>query len=193
MIIEATRRRALGCTDLLLLTTTASLHLEPVRTLALSTRHTVRWGGLSPLELADVRASGVRLFRMPKGMAGTLVSAYETALLFVQPALFRRVSSAAAERNIRFLRDHAPGSLGVGAFEKRSTTDVIPDEADVEDGDMLCILRLDGLDPLMNWGTGGGCGHNIMALRFGGVLHIVESQQKSGYWPKVSKQVSNTT
>ena len=67
--------------------------------------------------------------------------------------LTRRVSSAAAERNIRFLRDHAPGSLGVGAFEKRSTTDVIPDEADVEDGDMLCILRLDGLDPLINWGT----------------------------------------
>ena len=98
VIIEATRRRALGCTDLLLLTTTASLHLEPVRTLALSTRHTVRWGGLSPLELADVRASGVRLFRMPKGMAGTLVSAYETALLFVQPALFRCVGSAAVVR-----------------------------------------------------------------------------------------------
>lgn len=93
MSIEATRRRALGCTDLLLLTTTASLHLEPVRTQALSTRHTVRWGGLSPLELADVRASGVRLFRMPKGMAGTLVSAYETALLFVQPQLFRHIVS----------------------------------------------------------------------------------------------------
>ena len=60
-----------------------------MRTLALSARHVVTWNGLVPLELADVRASGVRLFRMPEGMAGTLVSAYETALLFAQPQLFR--------------------------------------------------------------------------------------------------------
>ena len=71
-----------------------------------------------------------------------------------------------------------------GACRTVCTQEVLPDEADIGDGDQLCVLRLDGLDPLINWGTGGMCGHTVMALRFDGALHIVESQAKSGYWPK---------
>lgn len=58
----------------------------------------------------------------------------------------------------------------------------IPDE-DINSGDMFCILRLDGLDPLISWGTASPCGHTTMALRIRGILYIVESQTKSSYWP----------
>jgi hypothetical protein len=43
-------------------------------------------------------------------------------------------------------------------------------------------MRLDGLDPLIMYGTGGHVGHTVMALRIEGELYIVESQD-GWYWP----------
>jgi len=36
-------------------------------------------------------------------------------------------------------------------------------------------MRLDGLDPMIMYGTGSKIGHNTMALRFDGELYVVES------------------
>lgn len=44
------------------------------------------------------------------------------------------------------------------------------------------MLRLDGLDPMIMYGTGSHSGHSVMALRMEGNLYIVESQD-SWYWP----------
>lgn len=51
------------------------------------------------------------------------------------------------------------------------------------------IMRLDGLDPLIMWGTGGHGAHCVMALRFEGdpELYIVESQD-AWYWPTAGIQ-----
>jgi len=43
-------------------------------------------------------------------------------------------------------------------------------------------MRLDGLDPIIMYGTGSHAGHSTMALRFEGELYIVESQD-AWYWP----------
>ena len=43
-------------------------------------------------------------------------------------------------------------------------------------------MRLDGLDPMIMYGTGSRVGHNVMALRFEGELYVVESQD-AWYWP----------
>lgn len=43
-------------------------------------------------------------------------------------------------------------------------------------------MRLDGLDPLIMYGTGSHVGHCVMALRSDGELYIVESQD-AWYWP----------
>lgn len=43
-------------------------------------------------------------------------------------------------------------------------------------------MRLDGLDPMIMYGTGAKIGHNVMALRFDGELYVVESQD-AWYWP----------
>ena len=43
-------------------------------------------------------------------------------------------------------------------------------------------MRLDGLDPMIMYGTGSRSGHSVMALRFDGELYIVESQD-AWYWP----------
>ena len=43
-------------------------------------------------------------------------------------------------------------------------------------------MRLDGLDPMIMYGTGSRSGHSVAALRMDGNLYIVESQD-AWYWP----------
>jgi len=59
---------------------------------------------------------------------------------------------------------------------------VIIDESDIHSGDFLVILRLDGLAPLIMYGTGAHASHCAMALWFDDELYIAESQGGS-YWP----------
>jgi len=56
------------------------------------------------------------------------------------------------------------------------------DESTIKSGDYFAIMRLDGLDPMIMYGTGSHSGHTVMALRFDGELYIVESQD-APYWP----------
>lgn len=60
-------------------------------------------------------------------------------------------------------------------LEERHTQKVMIDESAIQSGDYLAVLRLDGLDPMIMYGTGSHSGHSVMALRFGGELYIVES------------------
>lgn len=61
--------------------------------------------------------------------------------------------------------------------------------SNLKSGDVLAIFRLDGVDPLIMYGTGSTIGHCTMALWFDGELYIVEAQD-SPYWP--TKNVQRT-
>jgi hypothetical protein len=56
------------------------------------------------------------------------------------------------------------------------------DENLIQSGDFLSITRLDGVDPIIMYGSGSHAGHSVMALRFDGELYIIESQD-GWYWP----------
>jgi hypothetical protein len=59
---------------------------------------------------------------------------------------------------------------------KRETTKVEIDESLIHSGDFLAVTRLDGLDPLIMYGTGTHAGHSVMAMWFpDGELYAVES------------------
>lgn len=60
-------------------------------------------------------------------------------------------------------------------LEERPTQKVTIDESEIQSGDYFAVMRLDGLDPLIMYGTGSRSGHSVMALRFDGELYIVES------------------
>ncbi len=66
--------------------------------------------------------------------------------------------------------------------EKYHKVNVSP--ALIQSGDYFLIMRLDGLDPLIMYGTGARGAHCVMALRFEDdpELYIVESQD-AWYWP----------
>ena len=51
----------------------------------------------------------------------------------------------------------------------------------------MMVMRLDGLDQIIMYGTGAYVGHNTMAMRFDGELYIVESQD-AWYWPTPNLQ-----
>eukprot|EP01147_Barroeca_monosierra_P011099 gene11099-3165_t len=120
--------------------------------------------------------NGIRLLRYNGTMAQFLSSVGATLALFV-PELTKEVPDEIAEYNAEFLRSKAFYKL-----PRRNTTDVIPKEDDVQDGDFFGILRLDGLDPMLGWAMGAHTGHTAIALRFDGKLYICESTASSSYW-----------
>lgn len=81
-------------------------------------------------------------------------------------------------------------------FIARSTGHVVPERNDVfvdlqdhevGNGDFLAITRLDGLDQLIEWGTGSRVGHSAVVFEIDGEMQVVESQD-AWYWPKKSIQ-----
>ena len=79
--------------------------------------------------------------------------------------------------NVEFLK----WSINFDLVE-RPTKVVEIDENLVKSGDYFAVMRLDGLDPMIMYGTGSHSGHSVVALRMDGNLYIVESQD-AWYWP----------
>lgn len=82
------------------------------------------------------------------------------------------------QANLAFLNH----SMGL-TLEERSIHSYDYDESLINSGDFFSILRLDGLDPIIMYGSGSHAGHSVMALRMDGELYIVESQG-AWYWPQ---------
>ncbi len=74
--------------------------------------------------------------------------------------------------NLEFIRDVMDWDL-----ERRETYEVRLQEDFIQTGDLFLVLRLDGIDPIIMYGTGSHVGHSCMAMRFedDGELYIVES------------------
>lgn len=84
--------------------------------------------------------------------------------------------------NINFIE----AGMGI-EIESRPIYKVDVDESLIGSGDFFVIMRLDGLDPMIMYGTGSHGAHCVQALRFDGELYIVESQD-AWYWPTAGIQ-----
>ena len=112
------------------------------------------------------------------GYVQTFISAFETILAFLGgigtnpylPYIGSHVPEYMEKINVEFLNDTMGWQL-----EKREVTEYEYDENLIQSGDFISIARLDGLDPLIMYGTGSHAGHSVMALRFDGELYIIES------------------
>jgi len=69
----------------------------------------------------------------------------------------------------------------------RTAYEVEVDENLIKSGDFFLIMRLDGLDPMIMWGTGSTGAHCTMAMWFDDELYVVESQD-AWYWPTAGLQ-----
>lgn len=120
-----------------------------------------------------------------EGYIDMFTSVYNFVLLFAGglgtdpnvPIWGSHVPEYMEKANIDFLSE----TMGYN-MEVRTTTEYDYDENLIQSGDFLAIMRLDGVDEIIMYGTGTHAGHSVMALRMDGELYIVESQD-GWYWP----------
>ncbi|KJE95080.1 hypothetical protein CAOG_05572 [Capsaspora owczarzaki ATCC 30864] len=170
------------CEDYYFFATVTSWHGQIVKAAGVQV---IEWEKFSPAELEDIGRNGFRVFRFLQNEVETLVDIYETLQLFLGALGLNtggnsstHVPTQTAENNLKFLHDYANLTM-----VPRTTIEVPLDPSEIESGDFIGIVRLDGLDPTIMWGSGSALGHTTVALWIDGELNICESQSKSNYWP----------
>jgi len=83
-----------------------------------------------------------------------------------------------AEDNLQFLKDHMDVVM-----EERNIQKVDIPTSEIQSGDFLGIIRLDGLDPMLAWAMGSHTGHTTITWWIDGALYVLESTISSNYWP----------
>merc|ERR1719223_1146471 len=139
----------------------------------------------SPEAQADTGYGGIKAFAFWENVIQDIESIFNTMKAFLGgitdhphiPIIGSHVPPYMEKANVEFLKE----AIGV-ELEERPIQKVDIDEDLIQSGDFLSIMRLDGLDPMIMYGTGARVGHNTMALRFDGELYVVESQD-AWYWP----------
>ena len=132
-----------------------------------------------PGEYEDILQNGITIMVAPCGSLGTIKSVLNTISLF-----YSKDPSKIREANKQFLLyrkifDRLP--------PRTNATVTAIDKHSIRSGDTLQVVKLDGLDQLISWGTGGRTGHVTVAV-WGedGELYVCESTDASpfgSYWP----------
>lgn len=129
---------------------------------------------LRDYELQDLSRNGLGTYLWPLGVEGTAESLRKTLSLFSGPDM--------VANNVQFFAEKEFWSL-----QERPYNYVNLSVSDFQSGDMLAIIRLDGLDPMIAWGTGGTTGHTAIYVDFPDGPHICESTDTPSnthpYWP----------
>jgi len=147
--------------------------------------HIVTFKNLNADASVDVGRNGIKVYMFCEGYINTFTAVWKTMLAFIGgltpdpdlPIIGSHVPPYMEKANIDFLRNVMKYDM-----EERPIHEVQIDPNTIQSGDFFAIVRLDGLDPMIMYGTGGHVGHTVMALRMDGELYIVESQD-GWYWP----------
>jgi len=133
---------------------------------------------LEHLEAKDLEQGGFKVLIMPCGIVGSVESLIKSVSLFVgdDDAMYRRSMDFLRERHVW------PSN---NTFNR--TVYLEPSRELLPSGTQLAIGRLDGLDPLIMWLTGGLTGHVAVCVWEGDELYVVESTAPNPfgkvYWP----------
>ena len=160
--------------------------------------HTITIKNIDATDWVDVNQSGVRLFRWCDDITTLIMDLGMTLELFLGgfstnswiPIFGSHTTWYMENSNRKFLKE----AMGYD-MPPRKIKNVYQD-IDINlinSGDFLAITRLDGLDEIIMWGTGGHVGHSTMAiwLNITGEreLYVMESQD-GWYWPRHGIQMN---
>ncbi len=185
--LKGSNPSSLLCSDAFLLATSYSLTL-PVEVSTLAPTATLvfpRWADAA--EAADVALRGVKVGLLPCGLLGSVTSLFNTINIF-SPLSGKEADLIAS--NEQFL--HGRGIwMGPekGPLVPFPGPQPLPASA-INSGDYLAILRYDGLDPMIAFGTGfGATGHSAVAAWRGAgaerALWVLESTDRDPFGPAV--------
>lgn len=170
------------CFDYIFLGNTELWHFE---TLWFDGDHEWIFNIPNDIALTDINNNGIQTYLFCESLHDELLSLVTTLKAFVGglgthgaiPMFQPKIPDYMEKANKEFMQWGLNWDL-----VERPTQKVEIDESLIQSGDYLAVLRLDGLDPMIMYGTGSHSGHSVMALRFEGELYIVESQD-AWYWP----------
>jgi len=134
----------------------------------------------------DLEKNGLNTFLFCEDLQDELLSVITSVKAFVGglglhgkvPLFDPQVPEYMEKANKEFLK----WAVNFDLVERKTTNFIGIDENLIKSGDYFAVLRLDGLDPIIMYGTGSHSGHTVMAQRFDGELYIIESQD-AWYWP----------
>ena len=182
VIATLEKPRNATCSDFFMLANTEIYHVEDFFTHG---THTLKFKATGEAAMDDLHANGVETYLFCEDMKDELLSVWTSIKAFAGglgmhgkiPTFGPKVPEYMEKANLEFLK------WAVGyEMETRTTQKVEIDESLIQSGDYFAVMRLDGLDPMIMYGTGSHSGHSVVALRMDGNLYIVESQD-AWYWP----------
>ena len=131
--------------------------------------HKVTFDMTNTATYVDIKANGVQTFSFCEVISDEIISVINTLKLFAGGigrngaiAFFdTKVPDYLAEANKELIRWTQNWDM-----QERTSQDFHLSEDLIHSGDFIAILRLDGLDPMVMYGTGSRVGHTAIALWF---------------------------
>eukprot|EP00349_Pseudokeronopsis_sp_Brazil_P012242 CAMPEP_0202978794 /NCGR_PEP_ID=MMETSP1396-20130829/85118_1 /ASSEMBLY_ACC=CAM_ASM_000872 /TAXON_ID= /ORGANISM="Pseudokeronopsis sp., Strain Brazil" /LENGTH=145 /DNA_ID=CAMNT_0049717923 /DNA_START=505 /DNA_END=939 /DNA_ORIENTATION=- len=132
--------------------------------------------------------NGIRVYQF----CGTIK--HEIESIISTTTLFLGGLGTAENRYFRFKGSHIPEYMEFANIEflnealhidmeRREIENVYLDPSLISNGDLFLIMRLDGIDPIVMYGTGSYAAHCVVAMRFeDDELYMVEVQDAL-FWP----------
>ena len=182
VIVNLDNPKSTFCHDNVFFANTEIFHLE---SFFRKGTHTLHFKMATPDAQADVAFNGINVFSFCSGILGEIESLYNFAKCFAGgfsdhpkiPVFGSHTTPYMEKANLKFMTQAMEYTMG-----PRPVQIIDLDPSLIGSGDYFAVMRLDGLDQIIMYGTGSHSGHSVAALRFDGELYIVESQD-AWYWP----------
>jgi hypothetical protein len=144
--VKTGKKTGLLCKEAFLFANTEIFHIE---VFAFSGNHTLQFKTPTVEAQTDLNFGGLKIFEFCDGLVETIESAYKTAKCFLgglgtnpkTPVFGSHVPEYMEKANVEFLHESMQYDL-----EPRTTKKVEIDPDLIQDGDMMAVMRLDGLD-----------------------------------------------
>mmetsp|Transcript_3006 Transcript_3006/g.3921 ORF Transcript_3006/g.3921 Transcript_3006/m.3921 type:complete len:407 (+) Transcript_3006:260-1480(+) len=184
LLLDLQNKKDLLCKDAILFGNSNLRHFE---VFFRAGQHKITFNMDTSEAQADVSHNGIAMFMVCEGVVHELESLLRTAEMFIggmslNPDPSKWLNSSYVpqymeDANLRFLRTAMNYTM-----EPRETTKVVIDESQINSGDFFPVIRMDGLAPMIMYGSGSWASHCTMALWYDDGLYIVESTD-GWYWP----------
>jgi len=157
--VTLTDKKSLTCQETMLFANTEIFHLE---TFVQAGDHLLNFKLSEGDMKTDFDFGGIKAYIFCEGIVHTVKSILRTVEAFVGgvsdhphiPIIGSHVPHYMEQTNVEFLREAMDVEM-----PERVITEVEIDEDLIGSGDVFTIMRLDGLDPIVMWGTGSMGGH----------------------------------
>jgi len=178
------------CADTYLYATTQNYHFSSV---FFSGTHRYTFSGLTDYQMKEIQRDGIQLLRVCDSVANIFPDIFKTVLLFAGglgtnpylPFIGSHPTFWMVSNNVEFIKR----ATGYEWKKRANTTRFDYDAKNIKSGDYFAITRWDGLDQIIEWGTGSHSGHTVAAIWVEEELYVVESQD-AWYWPRHGIQMN---